>query len=516
MEVSPTAPTASKSASTDAAAEAVQLGPLVDADSELAQRRHPKYYFDDGSVLLLAGGVSYRIHRYLLSRDSPYWAAVLASGSPGNKFDMADKSSLDFDAFLDVLYATCYRSPEISTTSEWAAVLRLATEWLFDDIRRLAIERLQPIASPVEKLVLSYSQNIAAWRPMAYAALCARDQPLTASEIEVVQAKDVALIMSVRETLLREGVQLESSDAAARVAEVVKAAMEPDAVVPTEAIAKDEFPAQTAQEEEPLSSGLGRPDSAILPPSSPAGSAAGSTASTLAPTASPDFRTDIAGLLDLLAEDTLPDVATEIIRWINDGDEVHARMVLEYTIHLLFEKTAKSDCAHLCTQLCGNLMQFKRPGMFSNAILDAQNDARARCVHTCLVDEYLAELQSVNLSSDLPPATRDRNLVRFIDALVKASFLTIADLYEFLETVVPGTEDAQYERRIQLVCMLLQALAPELRLSMVRAGREELRQRMSRYIAAVQDARSGKVRVCRATMTSTQDILRTMESMGWR
>ncbi|EKM59087.1 uncharacterized protein PHACADRAFT_85719, partial [Phanerochaete carnosa HHB-10118-sp] len=93
--------------------------------------------------------------------------------------------------------------PNITSVDEWSAVLRLATEWSFDGIRNLAIERLELIASPTEKIALSHSHSIAGWLSAAYISLCQRPHPLTAAEIRAIEAEDVEVVMSVRETVLR-------------------------------------------------------------------------------------------------------------------------------------------------------------------------------------------------------------------------------------------------------------------------------------------------------------------------
>ncbi|EKM59091.1 uncharacterized protein PHACADRAFT_65989, partial [Phanerochaete carnosa HHB-10118-sp] len=150
-------------------------------------------------------GFKYRLHQYLFSRESPHFASIFAHCVPFEPLDLADKKSSDFDAFLSVLYSTCYRMPDITSVDEWSAVLRLATEWSFDSIRSLAIERLEPIASPVEKIVLSHSHMIPSWLSAAYVSLCQRSHPLTAAEIRAIEAEDVEVVMSVRETMLRAG-----------------------------------------------------------------------------------------------------------------------------------------------------------------------------------------------------------------------------------------------------------------------------------------------------------------------
>lgn len=137
---------------------------------------------------------------------------------------MENVTQLEFDALLSVLYSSCvplgnmhirrylinvvsscFRAPKIVTFQEWSAVLRLASEWSFEDIRSLAIERLEPLATPVDRITLSHTFNIPQWLSGAYVELCQRPRSLAAADIRVLAAEDVELIMAVRETTLRLG-----------------------------------------------------------------------------------------------------------------------------------------------------------------------------------------------------------------------------------------------------------------------------------------------------------------------
>ncbi|EKM59102.1 uncharacterized protein PHACADRAFT_113348, partial [Phanerochaete carnosa HHB-10118-sp] len=177
----PTSPTPASAAPESVTAETGASAPSV-VQTIPAECKHPKYYFDDGLAVFLVGGFRYCLHQYLFTRDSPYFASIFAHRSSSEALDLADKKSSDFDAFLSILYSTSYRSPSITSVDDWSAVLRLATEWSFNGIRGLAIKRLGPIASSIEKIVLGYSLSIPEWLPAAYVSLCRRPHPLTAAE----------------------------------------------------------------------------------------------------------------------------------------------------------------------------------------------------------------------------------------------------------------------------------------------------------------------------------------------
>ncbi|GJE90146.1 BTB/POZ domain-containing protein [Phanerochaete sordida] len=518
-------PTASEGFLPAPADNAVQPIPLTNSHDEPTERRHPKYYFDDGTVLLLVGGVSYRIHRYLLSRDSPVWATILASGSPADELNLADKSTLDFDAFLDVLYSTYYRAPTLTTTSEWSAVLRLATEWSFEDVRTLAIENLTPIASPVEKLVLSYSHAIPEWRPSAYTALCTRDRTLTAAEIAAIQAEDVAVIMSVREVLLREGAQLGTSDVSARVAVVLHAEMQPDtSALETNASPYAEPAIVAMRAEGPAVFGSATPDGTTPSLSSPTSASVDSTPSVPAPPPSSDYRADIAGLFDVIGKDTLQEVATEIIRGINCGDNAHGFAILEYTISLIYEKTVAASHYSPDRSLWIDLYELIVRGLPSEASAftsgEAQNDEDLpRSARKCIVDRLLAQIESVkSMSEDTSSkGVQGDNLTAYVFATLGfKELLTVADVHEVLESSMALAEDYQRNgRQMQLFCRLLTAAAPQLRRSLIRVDRADTRKRMNCYMSGVQMARDIISIYDQEGRSWINNALQMMSGLGW-
>ncbi|GJE99209.1 hypothetical protein PsYK624_154580 [Phanerochaete sordida] len=482
-------------------------------DNEIAEYKHPKYYFDDGSVGFLVGEVNYRVHRYLFSRDSPYWADAFARSSQAT-IDLADTDALDFDAFLDVLYSPCYRTPELSTTREWSAVLRLATKWSFDDIRALAITRLAPLASPFEKLILTCSHVIPGWRLEACIALCARAHALTAAEIVTLHAEDVALIVSVRETLLRGGAQLGMDDVAARVTEAVQTAMGPKAAEAAQASTPAEAtPTGGAVSAGPLPT-RGQPDGAFSSPASPADEqvdnafsppsssspADDSAYSTFPvpelPPPSLDFRADIADLIDLLAHDTLPDIATEIIRWINSGNGRHGHAVLVYTIDLIFEKASKTSNTFQYAELCAKLLHGLPAQQHDPVTVlgDLQHgEAEGRDVKKALVNRLCADSATQQVTGYyyeayiIPAFEKADHLALFIHDLVKVEFLVLIDLFELLDALIPDTEDATLNnRRISMFCLILLIASRQLRRSSAQSGRESARQYAIRYISAIQ------------------------------
>ncbi|TFY63239.1 hypothetical protein EVG20_g6399 [Dentipellis fragilis] len=167
--------------------------------------KHQRFYFEGGEATFLVQGTLYRIPHYFLLRDSPYFQKLLndsaksvgsASPIPLDNVDCAE-----FDAILSILYPTDFHECELKTAEAWTAVLRLSTEWSFASVRKLAISRLQPFASAVDKVVLGHKYGVEAWIRPGRVALCNRPEPLTWEEGLRLGFGDIMLITTVRERL---------------------------------------------------------------------------------------------------------------------------------------------------------------------------------------------------------------------------------------------------------------------------------------------------------------------------
>ncbi|KAI0060588.1 hypothetical protein BV25DRAFT_1807048, partial [Artomyces pyxidatus] len=142
--------------------------------------KHERFYFEDRSVsFVVDDGILYRLHR------SFFEGSKLLAGTSANStlpIELKGVKSTEFDAFLSIIYPSNYKTCELSTVEEWKAVLRLASEWGFESIRELAIDRLEPIASAVDKIIVARSYDLTEWLVPAYAELCHRPSPLSLEE----------------------------------------------------------------------------------------------------------------------------------------------------------------------------------------------------------------------------------------------------------------------------------------------------------------------------------------------
>ena len=75
-----------------------------------------------------------------------------------------------------------FRHHDPNTVEEWTSVLAMSSKYFIMPLRDLAIDRLAPTASGVDKVVLATNYNITNWLETAYTQLCQRNVPINAEE----------------------------------------------------------------------------------------------------------------------------------------------------------------------------------------------------------------------------------------------------------------------------------------------------------------------------------------------
>ncbi|KAL1739127.1 hypothetical protein HDZ31DRAFT_77824 [Schizophyllum fasciatum] len=172
------------------------------ASSSATAQNSTRFTLSDGTVRFqLDDGTLYCVHRHFFQQHSPTFAAQYLSGEPAEVVHLKNVSNVDFDRFLSLFYPTRVGKCDIQSTEEWASILRLASRWSFPALRELAIEELETIASPVEKIALARECHVAQWPLNAYADVCTRTRCLTADEAEALGSTAAHAVRSIREEI---------------------------------------------------------------------------------------------------------------------------------------------------------------------------------------------------------------------------------------------------------------------------------------------------------------------------
>lgn len=98
-----------------------------------------------------------------------------------------------------MMFYSSYAVSDLQNVTAWHDVLRLATEWKFASIRELAIDRLGPIVSDVDKVVFGHAYKVDGWVMQGYMQLVERENPITCEEGNRLGVKNLAAIAAARE-----------------------------------------------------------------------------------------------------------------------------------------------------------------------------------------------------------------------------------------------------------------------------------------------------------------------------
>lgn len=160
-----------------------------------------RFYLKDGNLKFeLDDGTLYNVHRYFFDAYAPNFAAEALGGETSEAVKLHDISSIDFERFLSMIYPTELGVCDIQTVDEWTSVLRLAARWSISSLRDLAIRNIEPIASPIDKIVIAREFNLGrGWLLPAFAAICDAPKWLEYVEAERLGLRTVVEIGRIRE-----------------------------------------------------------------------------------------------------------------------------------------------------------------------------------------------------------------------------------------------------------------------------------------------------------------------------
>ncbi|KLO15108.1 hypothetical protein SCHPADRAFT_825297 [Schizopora paradoxa] len=174
--------------------------------------RHPHFYYEDGSLVILVETTLFRVYRTLLTRHSSVFSDVFLM-HPSNEhegksdehpFILEGISCVDFERFMEALLPRNPGSYALHSIEEWKSVLALATRWEVEPLRTLAMKHFESLPftefDAVDRILLAtqydFNNN---WAFHAYMNLCVRAQALNGSEISRLGPEKSAQISQIRE-----------------------------------------------------------------------------------------------------------------------------------------------------------------------------------------------------------------------------------------------------------------------------------------------------------------------------
>ncbi|QRW05121.1 mediator complex subunit Med5 [Ceratobasidium sp. AG-Ba] len=153
------------------------------------------FYFEDGNIEVKLKGCVFRLHQYKLREFISLSALIDESRANGNISKSnalmsirIEEDTEDFRNTLRVLYSSPYAQPALQfDLVTLKSILRIATNLKHPAMRAFAIASLeQRNLKPIERFILSRESNVPRWEELALDELCARDEPITISEAQII------------------------------------------------------------------------------------------------------------------------------------------------------------------------------------------------------------------------------------------------------------------------------------------------------------------------------------------
>ncbi|TFK71235.1 hypothetical protein BDN72DRAFT_838005 [Pluteus cervinus] len=197
----------------DIDARSTRTGPAYDrhrSGPALSAQPHERFFFQSDFVLLRIQSTQYYLPTFILSMHSDRFKTLLASISrtPGTAVEqiaIQDIQEIGFERLSSVSMPAVPGQLEPTSVEEWTSVLTVAHTWEFRTIQALALARIEPIASAVDKVVLGREYDLPQWAAAGYMELCQRVLPISRDEGRRLGVDIVTDISSIRDYARSEG-----------------------------------------------------------------------------------------------------------------------------------------------------------------------------------------------------------------------------------------------------------------------------------------------------------------------
>jgi hypothetical protein len=129
-------------------------------------------------------------------------------------------TSIEFESLLDFLYEGCVpasiklsgcaylsfrmHNEKALPLPAWFSLLSVSTRYDMKRIRSRAISEVstyRPQINPVEQVLLAHAHNVPDWLPLAYAALCQREEAIEVDEAKKLGLETTVMLAKARETV---------------------------------------------------------------------------------------------------------------------------------------------------------------------------------------------------------------------------------------------------------------------------------------------------------------------------
>jgi len=161
-------------------------------------REHPTLYIRDDMVRVQVEDVLFRIPLFYLTDQSPYFKRLFEVNPAAAERLVLSDEDVNADAFANFIQVLRTPlgtpPPTIQSLAQWTDILHLSSKWEVSTLRTAAIEAILPLASAVDKIVLSRAYDIPEWLQGAFTDVLCREEDLTIEEARRLSLEDVIAI----------------------------------------------------------------------------------------------------------------------------------------------------------------------------------------------------------------------------------------------------------------------------------------------------------------------------------
>ncbi|RXW16406.1 hypothetical protein EST38_g9438 [Candolleomyces aberdarensis] len=120
---------------------------------------------------------------------------------------LEDVTAEDFRTFLKLLFPSHTKSATLTLTkAEWLTILALSTLWHFHELRKLAIEHLDPdMTDPVELVQMGRKAYVRNWVTRGYSNLVLKPEAISEEESEEIGYRSAVRLYIIRHALVQAG-----------------------------------------------------------------------------------------------------------------------------------------------------------------------------------------------------------------------------------------------------------------------------------------------------------------------
>ncbi|KAJ2930171.1 hypothetical protein H1R20_g6960, partial [Candolleomyces eurysporus] len=169
--------------------------------------RDKSYFWD--SVTFLCEKRLFRVPKYRFLANSEVFASKYGlttdTDTDSEYADVPitlDASADDFRNFLKALYPKCVEGKLCLKQGEWISVLKLSTEWHFNEFRKRAITALSTelkLGRPVDKVALGLKYNVSPWLKDGFFELVTRKEVMTVADAGRIRWQSAITLYGIRD-----------------------------------------------------------------------------------------------------------------------------------------------------------------------------------------------------------------------------------------------------------------------------------------------------------------------------